>query len=470
MGGFAGAPGPAAAGRNYAGGMPLSSSAVPPTSPAAPEPGRLRAGVLTAAAYCGAGILLSLAGINAGGLFPPVIRVPDTFWLPVLLLGCIGLVFRRTNVPLMMALTGTAVGAGVLTDSGIVTYLLLFEVFYSGILFGTPRLSRAVEKAALLTAALLAVGIGMANRDWGYVLFGILQAVLICLIPLWWAGTLRRQTDLAGRERLRADAERLNAERTAEVARLNLLVALATERSTMARELHDAIAGHLSAVALQSAAALAAADPGLDRRVLAQVRSESVQALNEMRAMIDVLQAGGMDGAPPMTGGLGQLEDLSRSARLAGNRVDLVVSGPNVTAADGLPALIHSSTYRIVQESLTNAVKHAPGRTVSVQVRQTAAAVQLEVANDLVPSPNGSTNGTGTGNGTGLRNMALRARQLGGTFSAGPVPGNRWLVQATLPALAGSTPGESSVSSAVFSPAPSAVSPAMPSPVTQGTP
>lgn len=422
--------------------MPLPPTPAPAAAPrtdAAPDSwgsGIWPTGVVTAAAYCAAGILLKLSGVNGGHLFPPILNPPDLTWLAILLIGCAGILFRRRHVPLMLAVTGTAIVASVLTGGGVITYVLIFEVFYSGILFGSPRLSRAVENSCLVTAALLVAAFSMVYRDWAQVLFGVLQAVIICIIPLWWAGTLRRQTDLAEQERVRADDERLNAERAAEMAELFLQVALASERAAMARELHDAIAGRLSAVALQSAAALAADDPEVDRQVLAQVRSESVHALNEMRAMIDLLESGGGSSAPN-AGGLGQLEALTDSARLAGNPVELTIDA----APGGLPVLVHSSIFRMVQESLTNAIKHAPGEPVRVLVRQTPWEVLLTVSNTLPAGPGPAA--TGAGNGAGLRNMALRTAQLSGTFSAGraggagepgdPAPAETWQVHVRLP-------------------------------------
>ncbi|WP_461168843.1 sensor histidine kinase [Arthrobacter sp. Z1-15] len=415
-------------------------------------------GVATAAAYFAAGLLLKAAGVNSADLFPPVVQAPGQLWVVILLVGCAGTLFRRRHVPLMLAVTGSAIVAGVLTGSGLINYLLIFEFFYSGILFGSPRLSRALEKASLAMAAVLIAGTSAVYRDWSFVLFGVVQAAAICLIPLWWAGTLRRQADRAEQERIRADTERLNAERAAEMAELFLQVALASERAAMARELHDAIAGRLSAVALQSAAALAAEDRELDRQVLAQVRSESVHALQEMRAMIDLLEsrgsapsaggtapefAAGSAERMPMAGGLEQLQTLTESARLAGNPATLAVdAGPE------LPVLVQSSIFRIVQESLTNAVKHAPGEPVHVAVQQRAGEILLTVSNSLPAEAPGAGAGlsgadpAGTaaraGNGTGLRNMALRTAQLSGTFHAGRTAGPAgtaaiWQVQVRLP-------------------------------------
>ncbi|MET4059136.1 signal transduction histidine kinase [Arthrobacter sp. UYP6] len=407
-------------------------------------------GVASAVGYFAAGSVLMLIGVNGADLVPPIPGAPDWAWAPLLLLGCAGLVFRRRSVPVMLAVTGTATVGSLLLGGGIITYLLLFELFYSGILFGSPRLSRAVQNAAVAGIVILPLAVGLTYRSWADALFGLLQAVLICLIPLWWAGSVRRQSERAEAERQRAETERLRAEHTEELAELNLRMAVTAERGAMARELHDAIAGHLSAVALQSAAALAAGNPDLDRRVLAQVRAESVQALQEMRSMIGLLESDGGPETPSVdtaAGGMEQLEALAASARLAGNPVDLAVE-PEIE----VPALVGSSAYRIVQESLTNAVRHAPGTLITVRVRQLEGSVDLRISNELpaapaagppAGSPAGLPAGASRGNGTGLRNMFLRAGQLHGSFSAGVTeevtepdgPGTRqWVVQALLPA------------------------------------
>ena len=427
-------------------------------------------GVATAAGYLAAGSILYLAGVNGTDLLPTLPGTPGWAWLGVLVLGCIGLLFRRSNVPLMLALTGTAVVAGALLGAGIITYLLLFEVFYAGILFGTPRLSRTVQRFAVTSVVVLPLAVGLTYRGWPFLLFGLFQALFVCLVPVWWARSIRREADRAETERRRAETERLRAERTAELAELNQRMAVAAERSAMARDLHDAIAGHLSAVALQSAAALAAADPGLDRRVLAQVRAESVQALGEMRSMIGLLESSPASGEkePAAAGGLGQLEALAASARLSGNPVDL-----KMPAGLEVPVLVGSTAYRIVQESLTNAVRHAPGAATSVLVRMDGDALELNIRNALpgpgtardrngAPGADAAGNGTpdaagnGTpassgsvGSGAGLRNMLLRTAQLGGSFRAGrvagPGTGAGWLVTAVLPVRTAADTGLPSV-------------------------
>lgn len=403
------------------------------TPPDAAPRGIWPTGAAAAAGNLLAGSVLVLAGVNGADLVPPLPGAPDWAWLPLLVLGCAGLLFRRRNVPLMLAVTGTAAAASAALGGGIITYLLMFELFYAGILFGSPRVSRGVQRTALTALVVLPVTAALAYQGWGALLLGLFQALIVCLVPVWWAGSVRRESDRAEAERQRAETERLRAERTAELAELNQRMAVAAERSAMARDLHDAIAGHLSAVALQSAAALAAEDPALGRRVLVQVRAESVQALAEMRSMIGLLESAGTDPVEPAAGGLAQLGALAASARLSGNPVDL-----DVEEGLDVPVLVSSTAYRIVQESLTNAVRHAPGAATSVSVQLRNGVLELDIRNTL-PAAARAEGTAGAGRGSGLRNMQLRTAQLGGSFTAGPVlvPGRpgQWRVTAALPAL-----------------------------------
>lgn len=141
-----------------------------------------------------------------------------------------------------------------------------------------------------------------------------------------------------------------------------------------------------------------------------------------------------------MAGGLDQLPALAESARLAGSPTVLTVD-----AGPGVPSLVQSSVFRIVQESLTNAVRHAPGEPVQVKVAQTSGEILLSVSNSMPVHEDGggadpaAESAARAGNGAGLRNMALRTAQLSGTFSAGRSPagtggsGDTWQVRVRLP-------------------------------------
>ncbi|GAA0410056.1 hypothetical protein GCM10010160_42980 [Acrocarpospora corrugata] len=200
--------------------------------------------------------------------------------------------------------------------------------------------------------------------------------------------------------------------------------ALLAERARIARELHDVIAHHVSVIAIQAEAVPLQAGGDRDRLEagLAGIRELSLEALREMRRVLGVLrdEGGGLDTAPQP--GLDRLAELAANARSAGLTVTLTGEVPEVPPAVGL------SAYRIVQESLSNAMRHAPGSWVRVEVSRSATELTVVVANGC-----GSRTGLGSGEGQGLIGMRERAAMLGGSLSAGPAPGGGYLVEATLP-------------------------------------
>lgn len=193
------------------------------------------------------------------------------------------------------------------------------------------------------------------------------------------------------------------------------------ERGELARELHDTVAHHVSAIAIQAQAgrAVAATDPALAVEALAVIEAEASQTLAEMRTMVRVLrEADAADYAPQR--GIGDLEELTRMSPLVQVRC--------VGDLADLPQPVEVSVYRICQESVTNAIRHAlyPTR-VSVEVRGEAGVVELRVHDD------GEAARLSAGVGYGLLGMAERAKLLGGVCQAGPDPAGGWTVEATLP-------------------------------------
>ncbi|HEU5267955.1 MAG TPA: ATP-binding protein, partial [Jatrophihabitans sp.] len=141
------------------------------------------------------------------------------------------------------------------------------------------------------------------------------------------------------------------------------------------------------------------------------------QSLAEVRTVVGLPRTG--DGVPPPLPGVSDLKDLVEQLRAAGADATLTLDG----ALDALPATTGITVYRIVQEALTNATKHAPGTSVAVRAR---------VAHDSVHVDIDSAGAPGRGSGMGLENMRERAAAVGGTCVAGP-GGSGWLVTATLP-------------------------------------
>jgi signal transduction histidine kinase len=201
------------------------------------------------------------------------------------------------------------------------------------------------------------------------------------------------------------------------------------ERLRIARELHDVTAHSLSIVAVQSGVALHVldTDPEAARSALVAIRETSRGSLQELRAMLGVLRASGdtREGVPlAPTPGLARIEDLVRPLRDAGLSVD--VAAPE--GGEPLAAMVDASAYRIIQEALTNVLRHAGPAHVVVTIARDEEELLLEVVDD---GPAARTSPSAEGHG--IAGMRERALALGGTFSVGPRPEGGWRVAATLP-------------------------------------
>ncbi|MGW0801644.1 sensor histidine kinase [Nonomuraea sp. NPDC002799] len=194
------------------------------------------------------------------------------------------------------------------------------------------------------------------------------------------------------------------------------------ERLTMAQELHDVLAHNISLIHVQASTALHLidADPDQARSALAAIKTASKEVLGEMRSVLNVLR----EGAPRSpTAGLDRLDDLVERSGLAVT-MKRVGSRP-------LPSQVERAAYRIVQESLTNAARHAPGSQVSVRLEYGAAELAVRVADTGATTASVLSE---SGSGNGIPGMRERATALGGTLIAGPRPGGAgFQVEAKLP-------------------------------------
>ncbi|MBB4915562.1 sensor histidine kinase [Streptosporangium saharense] len=201
------------------------------------------------------------------------------------------------------------------------------------------------------------------------------------------------------------------------------------ERARIARELHDVVAHHMSVIAIQAEAVPLRASGDAERleEGLREIRALSLSAMTEMRRVIGVLRdaEGRADTAPQP--GLGRLDELVGNARSAGLTVTLSLSG----ALTGLPEAVSLSAYRITQEALSNAMRHAPGSAVSVRISHSGGALSVNVTNDA--GRPGSPERT-AGPGHGLVGMRERVTMLGGKLWAGPA-GTGFAITAILPVV-----------------------------------
>jgi len=214
--------------------------------------------------------------------------------------------------------------------------------------------------------------------------------------------------------------------------------ALLEERQRIARELHDVVAHHMSVIAIQAEAApYKTADPPPELvESFGEIRASALAGLAELRRVLGVLRAGGQDTAPQP--GLADLDVLVDSARSGGVSVTVARSGEPVTLPDG----VDLSAYRIVQEALSNAMRHAPGSHVRVDVAYRGDDLALEVRNDVGSRTAPVLVGSGdraAGGGHGIIGMRERAAMLGGSLDAGPTEDGGFQVSAVLPV---SPPGE----------------------------
>ena len=202
--------------------------------------------------------------------------------------------------------------------------------------------------------------------------------------------------------------------------------AVTAERARIARELHDLVAHSMGVIVIQAQAAqrVLRADPAKAEQALTSIEVTGRQGLAEMRRLLDVLI--GSDDTAPLTPqpALRHLDTLLEQVRAAGLPVDMSVEG----SERPLPPGLDLSAYRIVQEALTNTLRHAGAARARVRVRYRPAGVDVEVADDGTASPAGE----GTG-GRGLVGMRERVALYGGTLHAGPRAEGGYLVRAHLP-------------------------------------
>jgi signal transduction histidine kinase len=293
----------------------------------------------------------------------------------------------------------------------------------------------------VVTASVVTVA-GAAVINWPTTI----GAVLATAIPVFVGVIVRSRR--GSREQLEIVERRYEGER-----------ALLEERQRIARELHDVVAHHMSVIAIQAEAApYKTADPPKELvDSFAEIRASALSGLNELRRVLGVLRSDRPDVAPQP--GLGDLDSLLESARNGGVTVTASISGTPRPISEG----VDLSAYRIVQEALSNAMRHAPGAAVQVKLYYGEAALVIEVRNNggppgargtwaqrnaaaagpgrgAAPGPGGAAGLVGaagpradSGGGHGIIGMRERAAMLGGHLTAGPAGNGDFLVTAALP-------------------------------------
>ena len=220
----------------------------------------------------------------------------------------------------------------------------------------------------------------------------------------------------------RAEARALSVEEETQRA-------VEAERGRITRELHDVLAHSVSVMTVQASAVrrLLLPEQEREREALMTVEETGRQALAEMRRLVGIMRDDAEPAARAPQPGLGTLPELVEQVRQSGLPVELTVEGTPVK----LPAGVDLSAYRIVQEALTNTLKHAGPAHAWVAVRYAGEDVEIEVAND------GKTNGESDGGGHGLVGMRERVALCGGELQSGPRPGGGFRIAARLPVAGG---------------------------------
>jgi signal transduction histidine kinase len=344
------------------------------------------------------------------------LRVPDALGVALVLLACAPVAVRRRR-PLTglcaalvpeTALAAFGYGAG---QAGLAGMVLLYSVAaYRGL---------AVALGAV-TLTVLAYVAGTVPRPVEAMGWNDHLLVAVVLVAVWGAGRSARLRR-AYLEELKDRAARLERAHAADTR-----AARAEERSRIARELHDVVAHHVSVMTVQAAAArkVLASDPDLAREALSAIEHTGRMAMTEMRNIVGVLRADAQAelGPQPGTRDLPSLVDQMREAGLA---TRLTVEGCPGT----IPAGVDLAAYRLVQEGLTNTLRHAgAGAQALVTVRHAPHELDVSVSDD------GRAAGRVSGRpGHGLAGIRERVALYGGILSVGPRPGGGFEVRARFP-------------------------------------
>jgi signal transduction histidine kinase len=328
---------------------------------------------------------------------PFLARGRHAFWAPIVVCA---------------ALIALALAAGLSTNNLTMPFVAAVMASVSFGLISDRRQAVAGWTAVIAAAAVVDYQTTAAFSDFFW-------TTLILTLAWFFGVALGTRTEQARELSLRVEA----AERDRTVAAER---ATAEERSRIARELHDVVAHSVSVMVVQASGVrrLLKEDQEREREALVSVEQIGRQALTEMRRMLGVMRTGEeQPAALAPQPGLQHLDRLIAQVEEAGLPVTLHIEGERPDLSPG----VDLSAYRIVQEGLTNALKHAKGAHADVVIRYIDGLVQLEITDDGVGTPNGMPGGHG------LVGMRERVAVYGGTLEAGPRDGGGFVLRAELP-------------------------------------
>ncbi|MEH0935021.1 sensor histidine kinase [Micromonospora psammae] len=345
---------------------------------------------------------IGLVGTGAAGAEQGVGTGPATY--PLVVVAALALAVRRRWPLVTLAVTTAASTAYLVLGYPYGPILLsLFVAVYTVAAY-LPLRSAVVAGGVALAALLVHVLVGVRPPG----VLGAMPAAAWVVVPFAVGTTVRLAREAAARGRVD------EARRLADAERLRV-----------AREVHDVVGHGLAAIHLQAEVALhlLARKPEQAEAALTAISRTSKEALDELRVTLTVVRRDEAVDERAPTPGLAQLPQLRDRLAGAGVPVTVEVTGePRV-----LPVAVDLAAYRVVQESLTNVLRHAGPATAAVRLHHAPTGVEVEVTDT------GRGAVSGPGGGLGLAGMRERVTALGGTFSAGPGPGGGFRVAATLP-------------------------------------
>lgn len=312
-------------------------------------------------------------------------------------------------------------GTRTLQPYDLVVGLAVLLAMYTAGVRGVSR--RQIEQLAALVIYGIAVCAVFAAATGSLSVSNVVEYALpIAVVPASAGLLVARQRSLAGR--LKAATARLRAEEE-----MRLALAAEGERNRVARELHDVVAHAVSVMVVQAGAAriTLAAEPDLTRAALQEVAQAGRAAMAELRRIIGLASGGHNEGRP--LSGVAGIVALIERRRAGGLAVQMTVTGSD----PGVPAAVDITLYRLVQEALTNIVKHAPSAEAEVNVAFEPGAVEVLVRNSPPKKPDGSM---APGSGQGLIGMRERVESCSGHLSYGPRPDGEFEVLARIPLAA----------------------------------
>jgi signal transduction histidine kinase len=348
-------------------------------------------------------------------LLSPEWRGPAAVNVVVVPAMALSLAWRRKRpLTVLAVVVGGYVGLSLAfgaTQSWSFTFIVI-TALYSAVVYGVrPLLAAAMATLGVVTASLT----DPLVSSFGDAVWGPSLIVLTVGAGLTGRGIRARTNTLE----YRAEAlEREEQRRAAEAA--------AEERRRIARELHDIISHSLGVVVLQAGAAeeVLDRDPTRAREVLESIRATGQEAIGEMGTLLGLLDSSPRSSREPQPS-LADLDGLVSRMRDAGLSVDLAIEGQR----RALPAALELSAFRVIQEGLTNSLKHSRARHVRAVLRYGEGELQVDVSDD------GAAAGNGAGARRGLAGMRERVEVFGGRLEAGPQPAGGWRLRATFPVL-----------------------------------